>query len=462
VSVKVIILAAGQGTRMKSSRPKVLHEIAGRPLVGWMIDIASKLDPDEIRVVVGHEAPAVEAALPGGVVTTLQSDQRGTGHAVGLALGDSGAAGDDVVVVLPGDHPTLDGADIAALVTTHRASGAAATMLTTILDDPTGYGRVLRDSDGTVTGVAEEADADDAQLAIAEVATSVYAFTASALVPALEGVSADNAQGEHYLPDVIGILAAQGAVLEAVVAPAEVAAGVNSYDQLAAAAGAMKQRINAHWMAQGVWMVEPDRTYVDVDAVLEPGVRLYPGVHIEGATTVGAGAEIGPDAHIRDCRIGEDAIVRYSVLESAEVGPRAQVGPYARLRPGTVLGPEAKAGTFVELKATTVGARSKVPHLSYMGDALIGEDSNIGAGAITCNWDGYGKHPTKIGDRAFIGSDTMLVAPIEIGDDAWTGAGSTITRDVPDGTLGVERGDQHHIADYAERRKRRAETQEDS
>jgi len=334
-------------------------------------------------------------------------------------------------------------------------------MLTTILDDPTGYGRVLRDGDGTVTGVAEEADADDAQLAIAEVATSVYAFTASALVPALEGVSADNAQGEHYLPDVIGILAAQGAVLEAVVAPAEAAAGVNSYDQLAAAAGTMKQRINAHWMEQGVWMVEPDRTYVDVDAVLEPGVRLYPGVHIEGVTTVGAGAEIGPDAHIRDCRIGEDAIVRYSVLESAEVGPRAQVGPYARLRPGTVLGPEAKAGTFVELKATTVGARSKVPHLSYMGDALIGEDSNIGAGSITCNWDGYGKHPTKIGDRAFIGSDTMLVAPIEIGDDAWTGAGSTITRDVPDGTLGVERGDQHHIADYAERRKRRADKQED-
>jgi bifunctional UDP-N-acetylglucosamine pyrophosphorylase/glucosamine-1-phosphate N-acetyltransferase len=460
--VNVIILAAGQGTRMKSSRPKVLHEIAGRSLVGWMIDIGSKLHPDEIRVVVGHEAPAVEATLPEGVATTLQSEQRGTGHAVGLALEDSGARGEDVVVVLPGDHPTLDGDHIAELVETHRVSGAAATMLTTVLADPSGYGRVLREGDGRVTGVVEEADADDAQKAIAEIATSVYAFTASALAAALEGVSADNAQGEHYLPDVIGILAAQGVVLEAVVAPAETAVGVNSYDQLAVAAGIMKRRINAYWMAQGVWMVEPDRTYVDADAVLEPGARLYPGVHIEGATTVAAGAEIGPDVHIRDCRIGEDATIRYSVLESAEVGPRAQVGPYARLRPGTVLGPEAKAGTFVELKATTVGARAKVPHLSYMGDASIGEDSNIGAGSITCNWDGYGKHPTKIGDRAFIGSDTMLVAPIEIGDDAWTGAGSTITRDVPDGSLGVERGKQHEIADYAERRKRRAEMQEDS
>lgn len=462
MSVKVIILAAGQGKRMKSARPKVLHEIAGRSLVGWMIDAASGLQADEIRVVIGHEAEAVAAALPEGIATTLQAEQRGTGHAVQLAMADSDAGGDDVVVVLPGDHPTLDPRSVAELVDRHRASEAAATMLTTVLDDPTGYGRVLRDGSDGVTGVVEEADADQAQRAINEVATSVYAFTAASLAPALEGVSAENAQQEHYLPDVIGILAAQGSTLAAVSAPADVAAGVNSYDQLAAAAGLLKHRINARWMAEGVWLVEPDRTYIDVDAVIEPGARIYPGVHIEGSSTVAAGAEIGPDVHMRDCRIGEDAGVRYSVLESAEVGPRAQVGPYARLRPGTVLGAEAKVGTFVELKATTVGARSKVPHLSYMGDASIGEDSNIGAGSITCNWDGYDKHPTTIGDRAFIGSDTMLVAPVEIGDDAWTGAGSTITRDVPAGSLGVERSQQEEIPDYAERRKRRAERQQDS
>ncbi len=389
----------------------------------------------------------------------VQDEQLGTGHATQVAMEAIGPAAGDTVVVLPGDTPLLTGATLRSLVAAHHG-GADATIVTTELDDPSGYGRILRDADGRLVGTVEDRDADPSQLAISEVGAGVYAFRAGLLNDALEEIEPVNAQSELYLPDVIGIMAAEGRTLDAVPAPASEAAGVNSLAQLAAAAAVLRRRINAGWMEEGVWMLDPDRVYVDAGVVLSAGARLYPGVHLEGRTVVGAGAEIGPEAHVRDSHIGEDAVVRYAVLEGADVGARVSVGPFARLRPGTVLEAESKVGTFVETKKTRVGARSKVPHLSYMGDADIGEDANIGAGTITCNYDGFAKHQTKIGDRAFIGSDTMLVAPVEIGDGAFTGAGSVITKDVPAGSLAVERSQQKLIPDYAARRKRRSRRSE--
>ncbi len=454
MATRAVIMAAGQGTRMKSSLPKVLHEVAGRPLVAWVLEAVAGTQPDEVVVVVGHEADAVREQLPDGVRTVIQDRQLGTGHATRIAVeAMDGAPGDEVLVV-PGDTPLVSGAALAGLLAAHREEGAAATLLTTELDDPTGYGRVLRADDGSVRGIVEDRDADPRQLGIREVGTSMYAFRFGALAAALDRLGTNNAQGEEYLTDVIGILAGDGEQLAAVLGdPAEVT-GVNSVQELADAAAAMRRRINAGWMGEGVWILDPDRVYVDAGVVLSAGVRLYPGVHLEGDTVVAAGAEIGPDVHVRDSRIGEDAIIRYSVLNGAEVGARASVGPYAVLRPGTVLGAEARAGTYVELKKTVVGDRSKVPHLSYLGDAEIGEDANIGAATVTCNYDGYQKHRTVIGDRVRIGSDTMLVAPLEIGDDAWTGAGSVISKDVPPGALGVARSQQRNIPDYAARRKR--------
>jgi bifunctional UDP-N-acetylglucosamine pyrophosphorylase/glucosamine-1-phosphate N-acetyltransferase len=453
MSVHVIILAAGEGTRMKAGQAKVLHEVAGRPMVNWVVAAASGIEGGRIMVVVGHEADTVTAALTDGLETVLQPEQLGTGHATGLALAALDPDDDDTVIVLPGDAPLVTTEMLADLVAGHGEN--AATLVTTHLDDPTGYGRVIR-RDGRLVAVVEQPDASTSELAVSEVATSIYAFAAGRLRAALERVEANNAQGELYLTDVIGLLAGDGEPIGGIVADLPVV-GVNSFDQLAAAAAVMRARINTAWMRRGVHMVDPSSTYLDAAVVLGAGARIYPGVHIEGASTVGSGAAVGPDVHISNSNIGEGARVRYSVLESAEVQARANVGPYAYLRRGTVIGPGAKAGTHVEMKNATLEAGAKVPHLSYIGDATIGEGANVGAGTITCNWDGYAKHRTTIGARARIGSDTMLVAPVEIGEDGWTGAGSVIYKDVPPGALGVERSPQKEILDYADRRRKRAE-----
>jgi len=334
--------------------------------------------------------------------------------------------------------------------------GAAAALLTTRMADPAGYGRVCREG-GRVVGIVEDRDATAEQRAITEVAVSTYAFEGAALGGALAGLAPDNDQGEYYLTDAVGLLAASGTVRGVPVTdPAEVQ-GINSHGQLAQVAAEVRRRINAAWMEAGVWMLDPDRVYLEAAVSLEAGVCLYPEVHLEGTTRVGAGAVVGPQVFAADSSIGPEARVWYSVLRGAEVGEGAQVGPFASLRPGTRLAAGAKAGTFVETKNTVVGRGSKVPHLSYLGDATIGEDSNIGAGTITCNYDGREKHRTVIGDRVFIGSDTMLVAPVEIGDDAYTGAGSVITRDVPPGALAVERSPQQEVPGYAAKRARRTQ-----
>jgi len=457
MSLRAIVLAAGRGTRMKSDRPKVLFSVAGRPLLDWVLAAVAGAGPDEILVVVGHGAEAVQAALPAGVRAVLQEPQLGTGHAVMLALEAMGEVGGDTVLVVPGDTPLLRPETLQALVAARQ--GAPAALLTTVMLDPTGYGRVLREGE-KVRGIVEHRDATPEQCLITEVAVSTYAFEGAALAQALAGLGRGNDQGEYYLTDAVAALAAAGEVVGVPVAdPAEVQ-GVNSLGQLAAVAAEVRRRLNASWMAAGVEMVDSERVYLDAAVALEAGARLYPGVHLEGRTTVAAGAEVGPDVFAVDSTIGPGARVWYSVLRGAEVGEGVSVGPFASLRPGTRLMAGAKVGTFVETKATVVGRGSKVPHLSYMGDAVIGEDSNVGAGTITCNYDGQEKHRTVIGDRVFLGSDTMLVAPVQVGDDATTGAGSVITRDVAPGALAVERSRQRAIPGYAARKAKKAPKKE--
>lgn len=449
-----MILAAGQGKRMASTHPKVAHQVAGRPLVSWVIASVASLDPASLVVVVGHGADEVRQVLPPGTRTALQEPQLGTGHAVKVALDELGRLDpDDVVLILYGDTPMLGAGLVRDLA--DLAEGEALRMVVVDMDDPTGYGRVLRDDTGRVVGVVEQRDGAPEQLVIREVNAGLYAARANKLAESLEKVTADNHQGEYYLTDVVGILAEAGETLVAVKGSPEEVAGINSQDQLAEAQAIKRQNINRRLMESGVWMLDPERTYVDATVTVEPGARLYPGVHLEGETTVAAGAQVGPDAFVVDSAIGAGATVWYSVLRDAVVGEDCVVGPYASLRPGTIMQRGSKAGTFVETKNTTLGEGAKAPHLSYLGDATVGARANIGAGTITCNYDGYEKHETVIGEEAFIGSDTMLVAPVSIGDRAITGAGSVITKDVPDDALALERGKQTEIPGYAERRKAR-------
>lgn len=439
---------------MKSDLPKVAHLAAGRTLVGWVLEAVAPLAPASVVVVVGHRAEVVRSTLPEGVSDALQEEQLGTGHAtsIGLeALGDVDPT--DTVMVLYGDTPLLTSAVLADL--SMLDEGEAGRLISARLDDPTGYGRVLRNDAGSVVGIVEHRDCSDEQLEIAEINAGIYAIRAGLLTSALSRVNNDNAQGEYYLTDVIGILAEEGETLTAVEATPEEVMGINSQDQLAEAQKELRRRINQRLMESGVAIVDPDSTYIADTVDVAPGARIYPGTHLEGSTKVGAGAQVGPDVFAVDSEIGENSLVWYSVLRGAVVGDECEVGPYASLRQGTVLERAAKAGTFVETKKTTVGEGAKVPHLSYMGDATIGAGANVGAGSITCNYDGYDKYPTEIGPGAFVGSDTMLVAPVKIGENAVTGAGSVITKDVPDGALAVERSGQKEIPGYAQRREAR-------
>lgn len=445
-----VVLAAGQGTRFRSARAKVLHEVAGRSMLRWVLEALRPLGLDRVVVVVGHHADAVRAEAQAcgiaGLTTVLQSEQRGTGHAVRQAVHAGALDGVDTVLVLPGDVPLLTPEPLRHLLEAHGARPA--TLLTARLGDPAGYGRVLRDDSGQVTRIVEDRDATDAERRVDEVSTSIYAFAREPLAAELARLSTDNAQSEEYLTDVIGPLAA-----DAVVADAELVTGVNDRVQLATAAAVLRRRILDRLMREGVTIIDPAATYVDAEAVVEADAILRPGTSLEGRCVVGARADIGPDSRLVHTTVEADATVTYSVLVEASVGPAAMVGPYTYLRSGTRLERGAKAGAFVEVKQSVIGEGSKVPHLSYIGDATVGKDANIGAATVTVNYDGQRKHKTVIGDGAFIGSDTMLVAPVEIGDGAHTGAGSVITKDVPDGALAVERSEQRNIPDYASRKR---------
>lgn len=457
MSVRAIVLAAGKGTRMRCDTPKVLHEVAGLPLVTWVVRAASEAGVDDVVVVIGDGADTVAAALPDGVRTVIQPDQRGTGDAARVAFQVIDAADDDDVLVLPGDSPLITPGAVRSLLERHERSDAACTLLTARLAHPAGYGRVVR-SDGAVVRIVEDADADDETRLIDEVATSTYVFRFADLRDALGGLTPANAQSELYLTDAVEWLTERG--VEAVVAsdPDDVL-GVNTHEQLAAVSAVARRRINGALMDRGVSMVDPDRVYVDATVDVGAGTVVLPGTHLRGSTRVEGGAMLGPDAFVVDSTMAAGSRVWYSVVRGATIGADVDVGPYASVRPGTVLHDGSKVGSFVEVKASTVGAGSKVPHLSYVGDATIGENSNIGAGTVTCNYDGFRKHETHIGDRVFIGSDTMLVAPVTVGDDAITGAGSVITRDVSPGALAVERSPQKEIPGYAERRARDAEAE---
>jgi bifunctional UDP-N-acetylglucosamine pyrophosphorylase/glucosamine-1-phosphate N-acetyltransferase len=452
----VVVLAAGEGTRMRSATPKVLHALAGRSLVGHVLAACAPLGADRTLVVVGAGREAVTAHLAGiapAAEPVVQAEQRGTGHAARCALDAAGALA-GTVLVLPGDTPLLRAETLARLVEAHTAAGAAATVLTARVPDPTGYGRVLRGPDGAVRRIVEHRDATAAERAVDEINTAVYAFAADQLRDALSRLSDANAQGEEYLTDVVGLFVDKGLPVAAVVADAAETAGVNDRAQLAAAARAYNDRLLGDWMRAGVTVLDPLTTWVDAEVVLAPDVTLRPGVQLLGRTSVAAGAEVGPDSTLTDTAVGAAATVVRAHCVGAVVGPGASVGPFAYLRPGAVLGAAAKAGTYVEVKASELGPGAKVPHLSYVGNATVGAGSNLGAGTIIANYDGVAKHHTTIGEHVRIGSDTVLVAPVTVGDGAYVAAGSVIAQEVGAGELGIGRAHQRNVPGWVARRRK--------
>jgi bifunctional UDP-N-acetylglucosamine pyrophosphorylase/glucosamine-1-phosphate N-acetyltransferase len=448
VILGAVVLAAGQGTRMKSALPKVLHPLAGRPMIGWVLASLAGTDVTETVVVVGHGADAVAAALPEGATTCVQDEQFGTGHATGIGLAALPRACDTVLVVC-GDTPLLSNELVVALVAQHAATRPSATMVTTVLPDAGAYGRVVRDGGGRVMGVVEARDASDAEAQIAEINAGIFMFDRAALTAALSQVGSGNAQSEIYLPDVLPILG--GAVETLITDDSDVVLGVNTRVDLAACEAILQARLREALMLDGVSIPDPTSVYLGADVLVGPDTVLLPGVYLRGATTVGANCVIGPNCVIDDATIADGAQVINAVVRESDIGPGTSIGPFAYVRPGTRLLAKAKIGTFVETKNAVIGARSKVPHLSYIGDAEIGEDTNIGAGNITANYDGFRKHRTTVGARVKTGSDCVLVAPVTIGDDAMTGAGSIITDEVPAGALGIARARQRVIEDFTRR-----------
>jgi bifunctional UDP-N-acetylglucosamine pyrophosphorylase/glucosamine-1-phosphate N-acetyltransferase len=456
----VVVLAAGEGKRFRSALPKPLHPVAGRPLLWHVLAAAAPLKADRTVVVVGNGADQVTAAVEGfdlgPVDFAVQADQRGTGDALAAAAGLLDGDGD--VLVLSGDTPLLSTALLEGLLDAHRSARATATLLTCTLEDPTGYGRILRDAGGAVTGVVEERDATGDQRRLREVGAGMYVFRR----PALDGLAElrpDNDQGEYYLPDLVPLVLSGGGRVATFEGPATEARGVNDRVELAAAEAVLRRRLLERLMLAGVTVVDPATTYVDVDVEVGQDSVLGPLTFLEAGTRVGARCRLGPNVRLHDCRVGDDATVTQTVAVSSAIGPRAVVGPFVSLRPGSDLREASKAGTFVEVKNSTVGPGSKVPHLSYVGDADIGAGVNVGAGTVFVNYDGISKHRTTVGDGAFIGSDTMLVAPVTVGNGAQTAAGSTITKDVPPDALAIERSDQRTIEGWAARRRRRRHRQ---
>ena len=451
----VVILAAGEGTRMKSSTPKVLHPISGRSLVGHVINAVDTLSPKQVRVVVGAGREQVEAHLlevAPHVTTVFQEKRGGTGHATQLAL--AGLQTKGTILVLAGDTPMLTGDSLQQLLDHHHEGGFTASVLTAEHPDPTGYGRIIRGDDDSLLRIVEERDADDIQREIFEVNSGVYAFDSAKLASAIGKLTSNNSQGELYLTDVIEILRNEGGKIAAVLIDDFIEIlGVNDRVQLAETAALLRDRINEGLMRAGVTIVDPLSTWVDSTATVANDVVLMPGTAISGSTSVATGSIIGPRSTLVDCTVGSGARVIESRATETIIGDGANVGPYTFLRPGTKLLPNSKVGAYVEMKNATLGEGSKVPHLSYVGDAVIGEGSNIGAATIFVNYDGVEKHYTVVGDHVRIGSDSMLVAPVTIGDGAYTAAGSVITEDVPPGAIGVGRAKQRNVIGWVLRKR---------
>lgn len=454
-SIHVVILAAGKGTRMRSVMPKVLHPLSGLPMIDFTLRTAQGLTPSSVTVVVGHEAAKVRAHLEGrpGLRTVLQEPQLGTGHALLQAepvlAGQSGT-----VVLLSGDVPLLRRHTLSALVDAHRGAQAAATVVTAILERPYGYGRIIR-RNGAISRIVEERDASPAEREIKEINAGIYAFDLPPLFDALRSLEAANAQGEYYLPDLVSIYRRRRRPIATwTVEHAGEIRGINSRSELAEVNRMVRQQKNEELMAAGVTLVDPATTYVDVDVEVGADTVIHPGVHLEGSTCVGAACELHAGVRIVNSTIGDRVtVLNHSLIVDASIAAACSVGPFAHLRPGSVLGEGARVGNFVELKKTTMGAGAKANHLSYLGDATVGDGANIGAGTITCNYDGVSKHQTTIGKEAFVGSDSTLVAPVTIGDEAYVAAGSTITADVPAGSLAIARSRQENKEGWVSRRK---------
>ncbi len=459
--LSTLILAAGEGTRMRSSIPKVLHPIAGRPLVEHAVRAAAGLDPEHLVVVIGHGRDSVGAqlakvgeALGREVVTAVQEEQKGTGHAVSCALAELPGGLTGTVVVSYGDVPLLDSEALGSLIADHSATGNAVTVLTAVVADPTGYGRIVRDEDGVVTSIVEQKDATPEQREITEINSGVYAFDAPVLVDGLSRLSTDNAQGELYLTDVLGIARGDGKGVGALVIDDPwMTEGINDRVQLSILGAELNRRIIRGWQRAGVTVVDPSSTWIDAGVTLSRDVVIQPGVQLKGSTSVGEGAQIGPDSTLDNVSVGAGASVVRTHGSDSELGDGVQVGPFTYLRPGTKLGTKAKLGAFVETKKADIGAGTKVPHLTYVGDATIGENSNIGCSSVFVNYDGVNKHHTTIGSHVRLGADNTFVAPVTIGDGAYSGAGTVIRQDVPPGSLAVSTGPQRNIEDWVVRRR---------
>jgi bifunctional UDP-N-acetylglucosamine pyrophosphorylase/glucosamine-1-phosphate N-acetyltransferase len=445
----VIILAAGEGTRMKSATPKVLHAIGGRTLLGHAITAARAAEPEHLAVVVRHERERVAAHIAEvdpDVIVADQDEVKGTGRAAECALGGLPADVEGTVLVTMGDVPLLSGDTLTALAKEHEASGSAVTVITAHLPDPTGYGRVIRADDGSVAAIVEHKDATDEQRAVTEINSGIYAFDIALLRSALGEVGSDNSQGERYLTDVLGIAAARGLRVSAF--PVEdlwQTEGVNDRVQLARLGKELNRRILERWMREGVTVVDPDTTWVEVRVAIGRDATILPGSQLRGGTSVGAEAVVGPDTTLTDVEVGAGATVTRTDGTDSVIGPGASVGPFAYLRPGTRLGPGGKIGTYVETKNATIGTGSKIPHLTYVGDATIGEHSNIGAASVFVNYDGVSKRHTTIGSHCRLGSDNMYVAPVTVGDGAYSGAGTVIRKDVPPGALAINVAPQRNL-----------------
>ncbi|HET9671883.1 MAG TPA: bifunctional UDP-N-acetylglucosamine diphosphorylase/glucosamine-1-phosphate N-acetyltransferase GlmU, partial [Actinomycetota bacterium] len=452
-TLAAVVLAAGKGKRLSSDVPKVLHPVAGRPLLWHTLQVARAARPDRIVVVVGHGADDVREAVSSWGLTpepvfVEQADQLGTGHAAQLA--EAAVSGVDTVLIANGDFDPITPADLKRLLASHRRTGAAVTLGSTVVDRPGGFGRVVREG-SRVTDVIEGVDASPAVRRIGEVATNWIAFRRDLLYATLPLLDRDNRQREYYLNRAISILLDKGERIDAIVCDTGGLLGANTRAGLAALQALVRRRTNEQHMAAGVTLLDPDATYVDVDVRIGRDTTILPNTFVASGVRIGVGCTIGPSVEIVDSRVGDRSVVRFSVLEGAKVGRDCEVGPFARLRPGAVLDDGAQVGNYVEVKGSRIGKRSKAKHLAYIGNAELGAGVNVGAGTVFVNYDGYEKHETTVGDGARIGSDTMLVAPLKVGKGAVTGAGSVITKDVPAGALAVERGEQTTVPGYRRR-----------
>ena len=453
--VHVVVLAAGQGTRMKSRLPKVLHSLAGHPLIEHVLKAAKAISPATVTLIVGHGADMVREYMGNSpnIRAVVQEPQLGTAHA--LQQAEATLAGKQgTVVLLSGDVPLLTGDTLRRLIETHHGGRAAATVVTAVVERPYGYGRIVR-TRGRIARIVEERDASPEVRQIREINSGIYAFDLAPLFDALRGIASQNAQGEYYLTDLIAIYRRRKLPVETLIVdnPQEIR-GINSRTELAEVGRIVRQTKNEELMAAGVTLIDPATTYIDPDVEIGADTVIHPGVAIEGQTRIGAACEIHANVRIVDSEVADKAVIaNFCLIIGSRIAEGASVGPFAHLRPETVVGEGAQIGNFVELKKTTMGPGSKANHLAYLGDATIGANVNIGAGTITCNYDGKTKHPTIIEDGAFIGSDSQLIAPVRIGKGAYVGAGSSITEDVPDGALGIARGRQSNVEGWADRKK---------